>query len=143
MLRPAAESRPIIIHTLAQANAALDAAKSLNKPIALQSAPNALLYAGSLYLLHLFQEAERSHHDAQASYILDSSEAIAETIAAMHDGHRLIRTNAPEPWLTKIRDIASQLEVFLLPPVKAALDLGKTSDYHAACLGWLDVATSH
>jgi len=98
----------VIVHTIDDVRAAL---RSAQGPITLQSAPDAIFYAGSLYLLTMFQQAKAEFPDVGAIFILDCGDAGAETISAMQIGHTHIRTSAPQPLRAKLSDIAKQLDV--------------------------------
>jgi len=63
--------RVVIVHTLEQASQALGTAAELDQPIDLQTAPDAIFYAGSLYLLRLFEQAKTYHPGVSARCILD------------------------------------------------------------------------
>ena len=87
----------IIIHTLEQAVTALKVTCELQQPIILQSAPDAIFYAGSLYVWNMFEQAQAQVPQANAIFILDCTDAGAETIAAMSVGHKHIRVHSPAP----------------------------------------------
>ena len=107
----ACEPSPIIVHTIDDVRAALQNATT---PVTLQTAPDAIFYAGSLYLLLMFQSAKAEFPDTEAILILDCSDAGAEAISAMQMGHTHIRSSAAEPLRTKLRDIARQLNVIMV-----------------------------
>jgi len=100
-----------IIHTIDDVRTALQNAKT---PVTLQTAPDAIFYAGSLYLLMMFQNAKAEFPDVQATFILDCGDAGAEAVSAMQMGHTHIRSTAPEPLLVKLKDIARQLGVCII-----------------------------
>ncbi len=91
----------IIVHNLEEAEAALAAGET-----ALQSAPDALFYAGSMYLLDMFRKAQAAYPKAQAAFILDCGDAGAEVIAAMQDGHKTIKSSAKPEIRAKLKAIA-------------------------------------
>jgi len=124
--------RVIIVHTLEHAKMALKAAAELNKPVTLQSAPDAIFYAGSLYLWQMFEQAKIYHPGVSAQFILDCGDAGAEAIAAIGIGHKHIRVHDP-----KLQDIAKQHGVQVHSEPYEALDLLYTRDTKAACTQWL------
>ncbi len=124
----------IIVHTLEHAKAALQTADQLGKPVALQSAPDAIFYAGSLYLLHLFDEAKRKYPKMETTCIVDCTDAEAEAIAAMQTGHTHIRiVNSAR----KALDIAAQYGITVHTGRYEALDLLTVKDTKVACKRWL------
>ncbi len=130
--------RLIIVHTLDHALCALAAAKKLDMPVILQSAPDAIFYAGSLYLLHMFAEAKAAHPAARATCILDCADAHAEAVAAMQMGHTHIRSNASQPVLAKLTSIAQKNKIILYTEPFTALDLRYARDPEQACENWLE-----
>ncbi len=112
---------------------ALEAASEWGKPVILQSAPDGIFYAGSLYLLHMFEQAQKQFPTTEATFILDCDGAGAEAIAAMSAGHKHIRSDD-----TKIRDIAAQHGVTVHSEPYEALDLPQAGDTKDACKQWLE-----
>lgn len=125
--------RVIIAHTIEHVRAAL--AASRGKPVILQSAPDAVHYAGSLYLLRMFEQARQEHPDAEAIFILDCRDAGATAIEAMRAGHKHIR-----PSEAKIADIARNHGVTVHDGPYEALDLHTVRDTKDACIKWLEGA---
>jgi len=128
----------IIVHTAVQATAALRAAAICQKAAVLQSAPDAIHYAGSLYLLHVFKQACDAVPDARATCILDCGDAAALAISAIMDGHRAVRLNAAPLSQAKLADIARQQGVALYSGYPPSLDLKRQHDPEAACARWLE-----
>lgn len=104
----------IIVHTLEQAKDALKEAEKSGVNITLRSAPDAFFYAGSLYLLTMFKQAQEAYPHVKATFILDCGDAGAKVIAAMQDGHKNIKSNAKPEIREKLRAIAAQHGVNLL-----------------------------
>ena len=94
----------VIIQTLEEAKKAL--AEAGEGEIVLQSPPDALFYAGSMYFLEIFRQAKASYPNAKATFILDAGEAYAEVIAAMQDGHKNIKSSAKPEIKAKLAAIA-------------------------------------
>lgn len=113
----------IIIHSIDDARAAFKAASDLGVALTLQSAPHAIFYAGGLYLLTLFQQAQSEFPDVAAIFILDCGDAGAETVSAMHMGHKHIRSSALAPLFTKLHDIAQQLGVQVITTPFETIDI--------------------
>lgn len=130
-------SRVIIAHTLAHMREAFAAAQELQKPLVLQTATGALLFAGAQYLLTMFQKAQAEHPGVRAILILDCGDAGAETVSAMRIGHTHIRSEATEPLRSKLVDIAQQLGIVVVEGSTSALDLRYTYRVGEACRTWL------
>jgi len=130
--------RVIIVHTLAQAMGACETAAALQTPLTLQSAPDAIFYAGSLYLLQLFAQAQAAFPGVKITCILDCSDAGAEAISAMQIGHKHLRSSAAPEIKVKLADIAEQMGVMLHDNPYEALDLLTAPDTKDACKKWLE-----
>lgn len=133
--------RVIIIHNLEQAVAALNVAVKMKTPVVLQSAPEAIFYAGALYLLKLFEQAQKAQPKADAIFILNCGDARAEAISAMQLGHKHIRSNADPELREKLADIAAQHGVTFHTGPYEALDLLGVRHSEKACREWLENTT--
>lgn len=129
--------RVIIVHTPEHTVAALRAAQSLSIPVTLQSAPDAIHYAGSLYLLKMFEAACEQVPKAKAVFILDCGDSGAEALGALQAGHRAIRTSAKPALAAKLADIAGQYGAGLHNSPYEAIDLHHERDIEATCRNWL------
>lgn len=130
-------SRVIVTHSLEDAVIALGVAAQLRKPVILQSPPEAIFYAGPLYLLKLFEQAQNACPNAEAIFILNCADAGAETISAMQMGHRHIRSHAAPELRRKLADIAGHHGVTLHGGPFESLDLATVRDVKTACREWL------
>lgn len=104
----------IIVHTLEQAKDALKEAAESGTSIILQTAPDAIFYAGSLYLLSMFKQAQAAYPNVKSTFILDCGGAGAEVIAAIQDGHKNIKSSAKPEIRAKLKSIAEQNGVNLI-----------------------------
>jgi hypothetical protein len=129
--------RVTIVHTIEHALTALEAAAETNTSIILQSAPDAIFYAGSLYLLHMFEEARRHYPDVRATCIIDCADASGEAIAAMQMGHRHMRSSAPDELRDQLAGIARENDIAFYTEPFEALDLLYARDPRKACREWL------
>jgi hypothetical protein len=101
--------RRIIIHSLAQARAALAAASELAAPVTLESARAAGGYAGPGWWRALIDAARVAHPAADATAVLDCGEEPGTALAALRAGVPRIRfTGAPE-MRARLAAIAAQL----------------------------------
>ncbi|MDX1975393.1 MAG: hypothetical protein SFT92_06930 [Rickettsiales bacterium] len=129
--------RVIICHTFEDVIIALEAASELSVELALQSAPDAIFYAGALYLLHMYRHACELFPQVRSRFIVDCADAGAEAIAAMQMGHRYIRSSAPDDIQQKLADIAKSYGASLESGPYEALDLRQAKDTKAASVEWL------
>jgi len=120
-----------------QAIDALEVAAELNVPVTLQSPPEAIFYAGSLYLLHMFEFAQKACPKAKARFVIDAADSEAEAIAAMQTGHKHLRSNASEEIRTRLADIASQCGAEFITGPFQALDMENIDNPKASCRAWL------
>lgn len=109
--------RAVIVYTLEEALAALAADEAV-----LQSAPSAVEYAGSLYLLHLFAEAKKAYPRSKAIFIVDCGGGEAEALQAMQTGHKHLRMLNPK---SRIREIAKARGIKIYSSAYEALDLSQ------------------
>lgn len=100
--------KTIIIQTLEQAITALKAASESGESITLQSPPDAIYYAGSLYYLNLFKQAQAAYPQVAATFIFDCGDARAEVIAAIQDGHKTIKSSTNPATRAKLKAIAAE-----------------------------------
>lgn len=127
----------VIVHSLDHAKDALAVAAELKLAVTLQSAPDAIFYAGALYLKALFEQAQSAFPQVDATYILDCADAGSDAIAAMQAGHRHVRSHAPAPLKQKLADIARQYDVRLWDAPYEALDLHGLRDTKATITQFL------
>ncbi|MDE3015790.1 MAG: hypothetical protein KGI29_02575 [Pseudomonadota bacterium] len=132
--------RVIIVHTIEHVESALAAAAESGKPVILQSAPEAIFYAGSLYLLHMYGQAKKYHPGVSSRFILDCGDAGAEAVAALQLGHMFLRSSAPPEIREKLADIAGQIGAELISGEYEALDLLPYEDTKDLCIQWLKEA---
>lgn len=124
--------RVVIVHDYAQCCEALSAAHAAGKPITVQSAPDAIYYAGSLYLKNMFVQAQKKFPKTDARFVIDCADTGAEAIDAIRSGHTHIRSSANRKMRKKIADIAKQHGVTMLDNDYELLDLNHTSDTKSA-----------
>jgi hypothetical protein len=96
----------MIIRTLAEAMAAMKAASESAESVILETPPDAIYYAGSLYILDIFKKAQTAYPHVKAEFIFDCGDAGAEVIAAMQDGHKTIKSSAKPETRAKLKAIA-------------------------------------
>jgi hypothetical protein len=115
----------IIVHTLAHAVAALNAAAKAGRPIILASAPDAGIYAGPGWFGELVGAARGAVPAARFSAILDCGDDAGAAMATIRAGIDAIVFTGRADVAARLGDIATQAGTRLLTARPAAiLDLG-------------------
>jgi len=129
-----------VVHTLAQAEAALRAAHARSLPVTLRSAPGAANYVGLGFLKSLFEAAARSNPEAKHSVIIDCGSDAALAHRAMVMGFQRIAFSGPSAMAKKIAQIGKKCGARLAParPPAHALDLLDSPHPEDACGTYLD-----
>jgi hypothetical protein len=135
--KPIGAPQPVIVHSLAQARAALRAARALGCGIALRSAPGASSTVGAGWFAALEQILRREFPGVRFTAALDCGDKPGHALAALREGVRLIRLAAPRPVRDKVKSIAMQSGAALDGSRAPALDLARTADPEAAARRWL------
>ena len=115
----------IVIHSLAHAVAALNAAAEARRPIALASAPDAGVYAGPAWFREIMEAARQAVPEARFTAILDCGDDAGAAMAAIRAGVEAIVFIGRTDVAVRLADIAAQAGARLLTARPAAiLDLG-------------------
>jgi hypothetical protein len=113
----------VVIHALAQAEAALAAAGP--RGVLLLSAPGAGGFAGPAWFLALIAEARRRHQGVACAAALDCADAPGTALAALRAGARIIVLHGGCPAFGAVAAAAAEAGATLLPARPAAFDLGR------------------
>ena len=138
--RPPAKKKKaasIVIHDLAQASAALRAAVSLGRPVALWSAAGAGIYAGAGWFAAIERRARAAAPAAKASFVLDCAERPDMVQEAFRCGISGVCFSGAAAVATKLSDIAGKCGGKLVRRRPNALDLARVNDPETACLQYL------
>ncbi|MSO93230.1 MAG: hypothetical protein EXQ86_07500 [Rhodospirillales bacterium] len=132
--------RPIIIHDLAQANAALAAAEALSTPVVVRSAPGAAASLGAAVFRDIVTEARKAHPAAQVTAVLDCGGDAGHALNALRHGIGRIRVRLRTDVRARILDIAAQSGATVedAGDEQAALDLLDAEDAYAEARAWLE-----
>lgn len=129
----------VIVHTLAETCAALQAAAETGTRLTLLSPPGAVHSLGIGYFLAMIEAARRQTPSSVESLaVLDCDAAPGLALAALRAGAEAVLLTGPPAVLDKVADIAAQLGAALLrerPP--DTLDLLDRPDPRAASLAFL------
>ena len=88
--------RPIIVHSLAEARAAVTAAAELDVPVTLASAPEAAGYLGALWFRELVRMVSDEHPGVEVNAVLDCGEQPGHVMAALRQGLKRVRFTGPK-----------------------------------------------
>ena len=111
---------PIVVHSLEDARAALDAAATAGLPVTLESAPGAGAYAGVAWFERVIAAASAEHPHVAVSAILDCGDAPGAVLAAVRwlkqpDRVKLVlRFTGDDATATRLADIAGQAGIDLV-----------------------------
>ncbi|MDA1089766.1 MAG: hypothetical protein O3A85_05575 [Proteobacteria bacterium] len=138
---PASQDRAIIIHSLADAKAAVTVATDLGLPITLRSAPGAAAYLGAQVFRDIIADATGPHCSIAVTAVFDCGDDPGLALGALRHGVKVIRISAPLETCAKIADIAAQtgarLERDNDEPDAPVLDLLESDDPEAKVRTWL------
>jgi hypothetical protein len=124
-----------MVHSLAQAEAALRAAADCGVAVILESPPNAAQSWGAPYFVKLVDAARAAAPGAQCEAILDCGDAAGVALEALRKGAKIVRLVGKKDVVARVADIARQSDarVETKPRPKAFLDLdGLRAPYEAA-----------
>ncbi len=133
----AVKARAVIIHELAHARAALDAADELNATVELWSAPGAAAYAGAGWFEAIIRLACGGRERENLVAVLDCADRADLAQAAWRQGLKHVCFRGRNDVAKRLADIAEQLGGRLHRRRPAALDLLYCDDPPAACRAWL------
>jgi hypothetical protein len=124
-LNQVAEPPVIVVHGLAHAVVALEAAAEAARPVTLASAPDAGIYGGPGWFREMIAAAREAVPGAQCASLLDCGDDAGVALAAIRAGVEAIVFTGPPDVAARLADIAGQCGVQLLTVrPRAALDLG-------------------
>lgn len=134
------QHRPIIVHDLAHAKAALAAAEALKRPVTVRSAAGAAARLGAPVFKSIVEEAWKAHPDAQVTAVLDCGGDAGHALNALRHGIARIRVRLRPDVKARILDIAAQSGATVedADDGEAALDLLDAGDAYAAARAWLE-----
>ena len=113
----------VVVHALAQAEAALAAAGPVG--VMLLSAPGAGSFAGPAWFQALVAEAARRRPGVAFAAALDCADAPGAALAALRAGVRIVVLDGACPAFPAVAAAAAELGATLLDTRPPALDLGR------------------
>ena len=130
-------SRPIIVHSLNEARAAVSVAAELGVPVTLASAPEAAGYLGALWFRELIKMASDERPEAEVSAVLDCGDQPGHVMAALRQGLKRVRYTGPKATARTLAALAAQYDAEIVTGALRAHDLLGQPEPEAACRRWL------
>jgi len=130
-------SNRIIIHSAADALAALSIADQLGVGVTLLSAPGAAAYIGATVFRDMVAAAVKAHPLVAVTAVLDCGDDPGLAMGAMRHGITAVRISNPPEIRAKLKDIAGQRGVLVDEGDGPVLDLLGMKDPEAALRAWL------
>jgi hypothetical protein len=134
--------KAVVVHSLAQAQAALAAAASLGVPVVLMSGPGAASYAGPAWFLEVERQARRAQPQVDATAILDCADQPGRALAALRLGVKRLRLNGNPKARKRVAAIAAAMGAEIDETRYDTLDLAGLDDPEAAATAFLRDASS-
>jgi len=134
------KGRPIIVHSFAEARAAVAVAAELGVPVTLASAPEAAGYLGTLWFRELVRMAGEERPEARIDAILDCGDRPGHVMSALRQGLKRVRFTGTKTTAATLGDLASQYDAEILTGPLRAHDLADQAEPEAACRHWLSGA---
>jgi fructose/tagatose bisphosphate aldolase len=129
--------RPIIVHSLAEARAAVAAAAELGVPVTLASAPEAAGYLGALWFRELVRMASEERPEVRVDAVLDCGDQPGHVMAALRQGLKRVRFTGPKSTAATLRNLASQYDAEIVTGALRAHDMADQAEPETACRRWL------
>ena len=130
-------SRPVVIHGLAEAVLALDAAAATGRSALLVSPPGAAGYAGAGWFKAMTDRLRQARPDAHFVAVLDCANWPGRVLEALRSGVEHIRFVGEGPAAATLTALASAHGATLWRDIGGALDLRLTGKPAAACRAWM------
>ncbi|MEM7225029.1 MAG: hypothetical protein AAF495_18775 [Pseudomonadota bacterium] len=127
----------VIVHSLAQAKAALAAARELNCALTLASAPGASATVGVRWFQAVAQEAGAAYPEVVLRAEIDCADRPGEALAALRCGFKSVRFSGKPAVAAKLKAIAAQQGAEIVTGRPKALDLLEAADPERATRDWL------
>ena len=137
----------IIVHSLAQALVAAEAAAVLGKPLTLRSAPGAGGTVGVGWFASLAAVLAERYPDLEFTLVLDCADEAGTALGALRRGLKAVRVVVPEETRAKLEALARGYGARLDDDDRPALDLSQSlveraslveqADLAARCRDWL------
>jgi hypothetical protein len=131
--RTVAAATAVIVHDLAEAKAALAAAAETGRMVAIWSAPEAAIFAGTGWFAAVERQARTANPKASARFVLDCGQRADLVQEAFREGIKEACFTGRVSLAERLADIAAKSRARLHRRRPRALDLGETKDPGGAC----------
>lgn len=128
-----AAATAVIVHDLAEAKAALAAAAETGRMVAIWSAPEAAIFAGTGWFAAVERRARAANPKAAAKFVLDCGQRADLVQEAFREGIKEACFTGRASLAERLADIAAKSRARLHRRRPRALDLGETKDPGGAC----------
>jgi len=129
--------RPIIVHSLKEARAAVAVAAELGVPVTLASAPEAAGYLGALWFRELVLMAREERPEAEVDALLDCGDQPGHVMAALRQGLKRVRFTGPKSTAATLSGLAAHYDAEIVTGAIRAHDLVDQAEPETACRRWL------
>lgn len=129
--------RAIVVHSLAHAVAALEAAERVGAAVTLLSPPDFTAYGGSGFFDAIVRRARIKVPAAKSEAVIDCGNAPGLALGALRAGAKAVCFRGRKLVREKIASIAAAHGARLLTVRPRALDLLDVTDARTACAAWL------
>ncbi len=129
--------RPIIVHSLTEARAAVAAAAELGVPVTLASAPEAAGYLGALWFRELVRMVSAERPEVQVNSVIDCGDQPGHVMAALRQGLKRVRFTGSKTTAATLRNLASQYDAEIVTGALRAHDMADQAEPETACRRWL------
>jgi DNA-binding transcriptional LysR family regulator len=136
-MKPRPETLAVLVHEIADARAALAAARALGADTVLVSAASGAASLGAGWWQAMLRQMAADYPEVQVTAILDCGARADLAQAALRQGLVDICYRGPAAVARKLADIAGQRGARLHRRLPQALDLTGAADREAACRAWL------
>jgi hypothetical protein len=135
--RKVGPARAVVVHSLDQARAAIDAAAALDLPVTLLSGPGAAGYAGPGWFLEIIRLARAAHPEVDVTAILDCADQPGRALGALRQGAKILRLGGNARARKRVAAIAAAMGARLDDTPYHTLDPSRTADALAAVTAFL------
>lgn len=130
-------TRAVLVHEIADARAALAAARALGRGVVLVSEPSGAAALGAGWWQAMLRQMAAEYPEVEAAAILDCGARADLFQAALRQGLAELCYRGPSGVARKLAQIAAQRGARLHRRLPQALDLTGIADREAACREWL------
>ncbi len=135
--RKTGAAKAVIVRSLGEARAVIEAARAAGCPVALRSAPGAAARAGAGWFAAIEAILRDEFPDVAFTASLDCGAAPGHALGALREGVGLIRLDAPAPVRRKVARIAEKAGARLDTDRSPALDLAGHDEPAGTLASWL------